>query len=122
MVNYNTAYSKAAYKYFLKVFYNKTNKKEYKSQIWQYNIRNTNIIAMKNIIILEKAREKEKLSEDTANTTALVEVAKALSIIDLAWRYKWVISNTNMDAVKELELTGVKKYCRRASQVKIELD
>lgn len=32
-VNYNTAYSKAAYKYLFKVFYNKTNKKEYKLQI-----------------------------------------------------------------------------------------
>lgn len=29
VVNYNTAYSKAVHKYFLKAFYNKTNKKEY---------------------------------------------------------------------------------------------
>ena len=32
-VNYNTAYSKAVYKYFLKAFYNRTNKKEYDLQI-----------------------------------------------------------------------------------------
>ena len=32
-VNYDTAYSKAMYNYFLKVFYNKTNKKEYNLQI-----------------------------------------------------------------------------------------
>ena len=33
-VNYNTAYNKAMYKYFLKVFYNRINKKEYDLQIW----------------------------------------------------------------------------------------
>lgn len=38
MVNHNTIYSKIAYKYLLKVFYNKTKKKEYNLQIWQYNI------------------------------------------------------------------------------------
>ncbi len=32
-VNYDTTHSKAAHKYLLKVFYNKTNKKEYNSQI-----------------------------------------------------------------------------------------
>ena len=32
-VNYNTAYSEVAHKYFLKVFYNRTIQKEYESQI-----------------------------------------------------------------------------------------
>ena len=35
MVNYDTAHSEAAYKYLFKIFYNKTNKKEFDSQIWQ---------------------------------------------------------------------------------------
>ena len=74
-VNYNTAYSKVAYKYFLKAFYNKKNKKEYKLQIWQYNMRHTNIIANKDVIILEKARKKEMLSESTTDTTATAKVA-----------------------------------------------
>ncbi len=34
MVNYNTTHSKVTHKYFLKAFYNRMNKKEYKSQIW----------------------------------------------------------------------------------------
>lgn len=38
--------SKVAYKYLLKIFYEKTNKKKYKSQILGYNIYYTNIIAM----------------------------------------------------------------------------
>ncbi len=86
-VNYNTANSKVAYKYFLKAFYNRTNKKEYKSQIWQYNIWYTNIITMKKVIILEKVRRK-KLSEGLIDTTALVEMAQTLRFIDFAYRYK----------------------------------
>ncbi len=43
-VNYDTAHSEAAHKYLLKAFYNKTNKKEYDSQIWQHNVRHINIM------------------------------------------------------------------------------
>lgn len=58
-VNYDTAHSEAAHKYLLKAFYNRTNKKEYDAQIRQHNVRHTNIIAMKDVIISEKAKEKE---------------------------------------------------------------
>ncbi len=52
------------------------NKKEYNLQIRQHNIRHTNIIAMKDVIISEKARKEEMLSSDgIADTTAPVEVA-----------------------------------------------
>ncbi len=64
---------------------------------------------MKDIIISEKAREK-KLSEGPVDTTATAEVARTSSPIDLAWKYKWAMSNVDMDAAKELGLTGVKKY------------
>ena len=74
LVNYNIAYSKMAYRYFLKVFYDKTNKKEYKLQIWQHNICHTNIIVMKNLIILKKAKEKKR-SNSTEETTVLIEIA-----------------------------------------------
>ena len=74
-VNYNIAYSEAANKYLLKAFYNKTNKKKYKLHIRQHNVRHTNIIAMKNGIILKKIRKKEKLSKGPADTTATAEVA-----------------------------------------------
>ncbi len=120
-VNYDTAYSETAHKYLLKAFYNRTNKKEYESQIWQHNVRYTNIIAMKDVIISEKVREK-KLSEGLADTTAQTEVDQASSFIDFAWEYKWAMSNVDIDAAKELGQTGVKKYWRRAGQVEIELD
>ena len=76
-VNYNIAYTKMAYKYFLKAFYNKINKKEYNLQIWQYNIRHKNIIVMKDVIVVaEKSREnKELLIMENADKTAMIEVA-----------------------------------------------
>ena len=110
MVNYNTAYKKAAYKYFVKAFYNRTNKKEYDLQIWQYNICHTNIITMEDVISEEKAKEKEGLLEGIADTTVLAEVARASSPVDFAGKYMWAMKNANLDAVKELKLTGIKKY------------
>ena len=65
---------------------------------------------MKDVIIEEKARKKERLSEGIANTTTPAEVAWALSPIDLAGKYMWAMSNANMDAVKKLGLTNIKKY------------
>ena len=76
-------------------------------------MRYTNIIAMKNIIISEKVREK-KLLKGPVNTTALAEIAQPLSPIDFTWRYRWAMRNVEMNAAKKLGLTGVKKYWRRA--------
>ena len=82
-VHYNTAHSKVMYKNFLKTFYNRTNKKKYKLQIWQYNVWYINIIAIKNVIISEKTREKI-LSEGPTDKTALAEMARISSLINLA--------------------------------------
>lgn len=62
VINYNKAYNKAMQKYIFKVFYNKINKKEYNLLIWEYNIYQTNIIVMKNIIILKKTRGKKTIN------------------------------------------------------------
>ena len=121
-VNYNTAHSETAYKYLFKAFYNKTNRKEYDLQIWQHNICYTNIHAMKDGIILEKAREKKELSRSIVDTIAPAEVAWALSPVNLAGRYTWAISNADLDEANELGLTGIKKYWWRTGQVEMELD
>ena len=86
------------------------NKKEYKLQIWQHNMRHTNIIAMKDVIPSKNTREKEKLSEDSADTAAPAEVAWASSFVNFAWRYGWVMSKADIKVAKELGLTGVKNY------------
>lgn len=51
-------------------------------------MRHTNIIVIKDAIILKKAREKEKLLKDIANTTASAERAQVSSFFDFAWKYK----------------------------------
>lgn len=75
MINYNTAYSKMANKYLFKAFYNKTNKKKYNLQIWQNNICYTNIIIIKNVIILIKTREKKELSRNILDIIVQAKVA-----------------------------------------------
>lgn len=112
MVNYNTAYKRAAHKYLLKVFYNKTKKKEYNSKIWQHNICNIIIIVIEDIIIVaKKYRENERLLT-IKNITKIVmsEVAKVLSANDLGSKYNWVISNIDIDIVRDLRLLGIIKY------------
>lgn len=44
------------HKYFLKIFYNKINKNEYNSQIWQYTVYPINTITIKDMIIFAKAK------------------------------------------------------------------
>ena len=49
-------------------------------------------------------------------------MAQALSLVDLVWRYGWAMSIADMEAAKELGLTGVKNYWRRAGKVEMKLD
>ena len=101
-INYEIAHSEAGNKYLFKAFYNKTIKKGYDLQIRQHNVRHTNIIAMKDIISEKKAKKKEELLKDIADTTVPVEVSQALSLVHLAGKYIWAMSNANLDVSKEL--------------------
>ena len=65
---------------------------------------------MKDMIITEKAREKEELSKGITDTTTPAKVAQALSPINLAGRYMWAINNADLDEAKKRELIGIKKY------------
>ncbi len=56
------------------------------------------------------------------DTTAPGEVARISSLIDLTGKYDWVMSNADLDAAKELKLTGIKKYWKHTGQVEMELD
>ncbi len=39
------------------------------------------------------------LSEDIVDTTALAEIAQVSSLVDLAERYNWAMSNADLDVV-----------------------
>ena len=71
---------------------------------------------------MEKNREREKLLRGITEITMQAEVAQALSLIDLALKYKWAMSNADLDIIRELKLTGIKKYWRRIGQVEMKLD
>ena len=73
-------------------------------------------------MIKEKVREKERLLESIADTTSSAEVAWASSAVDLIGKYMWAISNADIDATKELGLTGIKKYWRHTWEIEMELD
>ena len=89
------------YKYLFKIFYNTINKKEYDSSILQYNIYHINIIAIKNVIILEKIKKKKELLViDILDTTALVNMAQVLNFDDFIKNYNWTRDNNDLDAVK----------------------
>ncbi len=60
------------------------------------------------MIISEKAREEEMLLEGVADTTVPAEVARVSSPVDLAVRYNWAMNVADLDAAKELGLTGIK--------------
>ena len=77
---------------------------------------------MKDVVIEEKSKEKEELLEGIADTTAPAKMAQASSSIDLAGKYIWAMNNANMDAAKELRLTSIMKYWRRARQVEMKFD
>ncbi len=77
---------------------------------------------MKDAIISTKAKKEEILPEGIADTTAPAEVARVSSPVDLAERYIWAICNADLDAAKELGLTGIRKYWRCIGQVVMELD
>ena len=74
------------------------------------------------MIISKKVKKEKTLSKDIIDTIALVKVAQVLSLVDLTKRYNWAMSDANLDIAKKLELTGIKKYWRRISQVEIKLD
>lgn len=63
------------------------------------------------IILVKSGRNKKKpLGIEKVDKTAIAEVAKKLSIINLDNKYSWIINNSDMNAAKDLGLTSIKKY------------
>lgn len=52
------------------------------------------------------------------NTIEQAKVAKILSLIDFNIKYMLAIKNINMDSIRDLKLTDMKKYWRCAGQIK----
>ena len=59
---------------------------------------------------------------ENANKIALVEVARTSSPMDLNGKYMWAISNVDIDAARDLVITGIKKHWRLAGQIRKEVN
>lgn len=111
------------HKYLFKAFYSKKNKKEYDIQIRQYNVRHFNVIAMKEVIGgTERNRKNQGSLAKKVDKAAMTKVAKVLRLIDMSNKYRWAISNVEMDAAKNPGLISVKKYWRCAGQVQTKVN
>ena len=63
--NFDTEHSEAAHKYHVKAFYGRTNKRQgYKDQIYLYNTRRINMLAMTNILFHKKSRYTTQSGND----------------------------------------------------------
>ncbi len=60
---------------------------------------------------------RKLLTIENTEKTAIVEVTKVLSDIDLGSKHSWAISNADMDAARDLGLTSIRKYWRCAGQI-----
>ena len=64
---------------------------------------------MKDVVVLKKAREKEEqLVVRNTDKIAQAEFARTLSPMDLDGKYIWAITNVDIDAARDLGLTGIK--------------
>ena len=57
-----------------------------------------------------------------ADKIAQAEVARTSNTMDLDGKYIWAMSNVDIDAARDLGLTGIKKHWRLAGQIEKEVD
>lgn len=54
--------------------------------------------------------------------TTLAKMAQRLNPVNLTIRHKWIIRNANLNTIKKLWLTDIKKYWTHTCQVKRKVD
>ena len=57
-----------------------------------------------------------------ADKIAVGEVRKTLTLMDLDGKYIWAISNIDIDAARDLGLTGIKKHWGLTGQIEKEVN
>lgn len=87
MINYIIVHNETIYEYLFKVFYRRTNKKEYDSHILQHHACYTHIFCMNVVIItakrVKKSQNRPFLSGLNKESTLPVEVSRACVEMDL---------------------------------------
>ena len=109
-INYDTAYNDVAHKYFLKTFYERTNKKKYESQILKHNIRYTKVIAMQDVILIAKIPVRSAKIKELVIDTSDAEIMRVCNATNVLLKYNWHLDLMHDEAVVDLGLQSIKKY------------
>lgn len=86
-INYDKANSKIVYKYLFKAFYKKINKKKYESEILEYNICHTNVIAIQNVILIAKIPVRSVKKKEFVIDTFDAEITRVCSTTNILLKY-----------------------------------
>ena len=89
IIKYHMAHSEEAHLYFLKGFYKRINKKEYKSQILEHNICHTNIIAMQDVILIAKVAVRSTKKKELVVDTPDAKITRVCSATNIMLKYNW---------------------------------
>ena len=116
-INYDIVHSETAYKYLLKAFYGRINKKKYKSQILEHNIHYNNVIAIQDALLIAKLSVKNAKIKEFVIDTPDVKVMQVCSATNVWLKYNCHLDPTGYKAAINLGLQSVKKYWRRIAQI-----
>ena len=59
---------------------------------------------------MKKARKKKELLISILDIIMLMKIFQTSNLVDFVKKYKELINNTNLNIVKKLRLTSIKKY------------
>lgn len=110
-INYNMTHNEVVHKHFLKAFYRETKKKRYESQILQYNIYHTNILAIEDTNFLAKAkyRKKKQFAVDI-DSMPDINIMRVCNAINIFLKYGLAVNCRNNNVAVDLGLQEVQKY------------
>lgn len=78
---------------------------------------------MKDVIaVAEKVREIQRPLLEKVDKAVMAKVAKVANAIDIGNKYRWAISNDDIDIAGDLGQTGVKKYWRCIGQIQAKIN
>lgn len=103
------------HKYYLKAFYEWTNKKKYDLQILQHNIRYINILIIQNIILLVKVERAKK--KKIAINMPTIKVMQVCNATNIQLKYNWSLNYIDNKVNMNLRLQGVEKYKGRVVHI-----
>lgn len=63
----------------------------------------------------KKGTKNQRLLAEKITKAMMIEVVKMSKTMHIVNKYKWVINNSNIDAIGDLELAGIKKYWKNAT-------